>query len=91
MLICKSKTNLGKVRIIFSDSMAVDGLDEGLLAFNCSNRHLLTHRWHLVTSILVSSLKVRQDRRIYKNPNPFSFFVLARTGRRIRVPQGNQA
>ena len=26
-----------------------------LLAFNCSNRQLLAHRWHLVTSILVYS------------------------------------
>ena len=74
LLICKSKTSLGEVRIIFSDLMVADGLEEGFMAFNCLNRQLLTHRWHLVTSILVSSLKVRQDRRICKNPNPFSFF-----------------
>ena len=33
MLICKSKTSLGKVRIIFSDSMVADGLEEGLTGF----------------------------------------------------------
>ena len=32
-LICKSKTSLGKVRIIFSDSMAADGLEEGFTGF----------------------------------------------------------
>ena len=32
-LICKSKTSLGKVRVIFSDSMAADGLKEGLTGF----------------------------------------------------------
>ena len=33
MLICKPKTSLGKVRIIFSDSMAADGLEEGFTGF----------------------------------------------------------
>ena len=33
MLICKSKTSLGKVRIIFSDSMVADGLEEGFTGF----------------------------------------------------------
>ena len=46
-----------------------------LLALRCSNRQLQTHRWHLVTSILVSSLQVRQDRHIYKNPNLFYVLV----------------
>ena len=33
MLICKSKTSLGKVRIIFWDSMVADGLEEGFTGF----------------------------------------------------------
>ena len=33
LLICKSKTSLGKVRIIFSDRMVADGLQEGLTGF----------------------------------------------------------
>ena len=33
LLICKSKTSLGKVRIIFSDSMVADGLEEGFTGF----------------------------------------------------------
>ena len=30
---CKSKTSLGKAMIIFSDSIIVDGLQEGLTSF----------------------------------------------------------
>ena len=33
MLICKSKTNLGKVGIIFSYSVIADGLEEGFTGF----------------------------------------------------------
>ena len=33
MLTCKSKTSLGKVRIIFSNSMVADGLEEGFTGF----------------------------------------------------------
>ena len=33
MLICKSKTSLGMVRIIFSDSMVANGLEEGFTGF----------------------------------------------------------
>jgi hypothetical protein len=33
MLICKSKTSLGKVRIIFSNSMVADGLEEEFSGF----------------------------------------------------------
>ena len=33
LLICKSKTSLGKVKIIFLDSMAADGLEEGSASF----------------------------------------------------------
>ena len=33
LLICKSKTSLGKVKIIFSDSIFGDGLQEGLTSF----------------------------------------------------------
>ena len=33
LLICKSKTSLGKVRIIFSDRMAADELKEGFVGF----------------------------------------------------------
>ena len=43
--ICKSKTSPCKVMIIFSDSIFADGLQKGLLAFNCLNRQLLTLRW----------------------------------------------
>ena len=31
--LCKSKTSLGKVRIIFSDRMVADGLEEGFTGF----------------------------------------------------------
>ena len=34
LLICKSKTSLGKARIIFSDSMVPDGLEEGFTGFH---------------------------------------------------------
>ena len=33
MLICRSKTSLGRARIIFSDSMVADGLKEGFTGF----------------------------------------------------------
>ena len=33
LLICKSKTGLGKAMIIFLDSMAADGLEEGFTGF----------------------------------------------------------
>ena len=33
MLICKSKTSLGKAGIIFSDSTVADGLEEGFTGF----------------------------------------------------------
>ena len=33
LLICKSKTSLGKVKIIFSDSTFGDGLEEGFTGF----------------------------------------------------------
>ena len=33
LLICKSKTSLGKVRVIFSNRMVADGLEEGLTGF----------------------------------------------------------
>jgi hypothetical protein len=33
LLICKSKTSLGKAKIIFSDSMVASGLEEGLSGF----------------------------------------------------------
>ena len=72
------------VRLIssFQTVFLVMDFKRALLAFNCSNRQRLTHRWHLVTSILVSSLQVRRDRRICKNPNPFSFFCSSSASRR---------
>ena len=36
LLICKSKTSLGKVKIMFSDSMVADGLEEGFTGFQLS-------------------------------------------------------
>ena len=36
MLICKSKTSLGKVRIIFLYSIVADGLEEGFTGFQLS-------------------------------------------------------
>ena len=58
----KSKTNPGKVVMAFSDNTFAHGLREELTGFQLLKYEFLTRRWPTVTNILVSSLRVRQDR-----------------------------
>ena len=74
LLICKSKTSLGKVRIIFSDRMVADGLEEGFTGFQLFKSAALNSSMAPSYDHSSVSLKARHDRRICKNPNPFSFF-----------------